>query len=50
MTKVERRILIKVAQMYYLEHMRQDEIAKRLDVRQTTVSKYLERALEKQEL
>ena len=46
MTKVERRILIKVAQMYYLEHMRQDEIAKRLDVRQTTVSKYLERALE----
>lgn len=44
--KVERRTLIKVAQMYYLEHMRQDEIAKRLDVRQTTVSKYLERALD----
>ncbi len=47
MTRVERRTLIKVAQMYYLEHMRQDEIAKRLEVEQTTVSKYLKRAVDK---
>lgn len=46
MTPVERRILIKVATMYYLEHMKQTEIAKRLGVERTTVSKHLKRALE----
>ena len=46
MTPVERRILIKVSTMYYLEHMKQTEIAKRLGVERTTVSKHLKRALE----
>ncbi len=41
MTPVERRILIKVSTMYYLEHMKQTEIAKRLGVERTTVSKHL---------
>ena len=36
MTPVERRILIKVSTMYYLEHMKQTEIAKRLGVERTT--------------
>ena len=40
MTPVERRILIKVSTMYYLEHMKQTEIAKRLGVERTTVSKF----------
>lgn len=47
MTPVERRILIKVASMYYLEHMKQNDIAKRFGVERTTVSKYLKRALDK---
>ena len=47
MTPVERRILIKVANMYYLEHMKQNDIAKRFGVERTTVSKYLKRALDK---
>ena len=46
MTPVERRILIKVSTMYYLEHMKQTEIAKRLGVERTTVSKHLKRALD----
>ena len=46
MTPVERRILIKVSTMYYLEHMKQTEIAKRLGVERTTVSKHLKRAVE----
>ena len=46
MTSVERRILIKVSTMYYLEHMKQTEIAKRLGVERTTVSKHLKRALD----
>ena len=29
MTPVERKILIKVAGMYYLEHMKQNDIAKK---------------------
>ena len=47
MTPVERRILIKVSGMYYLEHMKQNDIAKKLGVERTTVSKYLKRALDK---
>lgn len=47
MTSVERRILIKVSTMYYLEHMKQNDIAKRLGVERTTVSKYLKRAVDK---
>ena len=47
MTQVEKRILIKVATMYYLEDMKQSEIAKRLGVERTTVSKYLKRALDR---
>ena len=47
MTPVERRILIKVASMYYLEHMKQNDIAKRLGVERTTISKYLKRAIDK---
>ena len=46
MTPVERRILIKVSTMYYLEHMKQTEIAKRLGVERTTISKHLKRALD----
>ena len=46
MTPVERRTLIKVASMYYLDHMKQNDIAKRFGVERTTVSKYLKRALE----
>ena len=47
MTPVERRILIKVASMYYLEHMKQNDIAKKFGVERTTISKYLKRALDK---
>lgn len=47
MTPVERRLLIKVSTMYYLEHMKQNDIAKRLGVERTTVSKYLKRAVDK---
>lgn len=47
MTPVERRILIKVSSMYYLEHMKQNDIAKKLGVERTTISKYLKRALDK---
>ena len=47
MTPVERRILIKVASMYYLEHMKQNDIAKQLGVERTTISKYLKRAIDK---
>ena len=46
MLPVERRILIKVASMYYYDHMRQIDIAKRLGVERTTISKYLKRAFE----
>ena len=38
MTPVERRILIKVSGMYYLEHMKQNDIAKKLSVERTTVT------------
>ena len=46
MVPVEKRILIKVANMYYLENMKQSDIAKRLGVERTTISKYLKRAME----
>ena len=46
MVPVEKRILIKVANMYYLENMKQSDIAKKLGVERTTISKYLKRALE----
>ena len=47
MTPTEKRILIKVANMYYIENMKQSEIAARLDVKRTTVSKYLKRAVDR---
>ncbi len=46
MVPVEKRILIKVANMYYLENMKQSDIAKKLGVERTTISKYLKRAME----
>ena len=45
MMPVERRILIKAASMYYLDHMKQSEIARRMGVDRTTVSKYLKKAM-----
>ncbi len=45
MVPVEKRILIKAARMYYLEHMKQVEIAQRMGVDRTTISKYLKKAL-----
>ena len=46
MVPIEKRILIKAANMYYMDHMKQSEIARRMGVDRTTVSKYLKRALE----
>lgn len=46
MLLVEKRILIKVSSMYYLDHLKQSEIAKRMGVDRTTISKYLKRAQE----
>ena len=46
MLPVEKRILIKVANMYYYDHMRQVDIAERLGVERTTISKYLKRAFD----
>ena len=43
---VSRRILVKVANMYYEADMKQNEIAKKLGIDRTTVSKYLKRAKE----
>jgi DNA-binding transcriptional regulator LsrR (DeoR family) len=43
---VEKRILSKTASMYYLENMKQSEIAARLGVNRTTVSKYIKRAVD----
>ncbi len=45
MVPVEKRILIKAASMYYLDHMKQSEIARRMGVDRTTVSKYLKKAM-----
>ena len=46
MQPVSKRILIKVAHMYYEADMKQSEIAKKLGIDRTTVSKYLKRAKE----
>lgn len=46
MQPVSKRILIKVANMYYEADMKQSDIAKRLGIDRTTVSKYLKRAKE----
>lgn len=45
MMPVERRILIKAASMYYLDHLKQSEIAARMGVDRTTISKYLKKAM-----
>ena len=45
MLPVERRILIKVANMYYMDHMKQSDIAERMGVDRTTIGKYLKKAL-----
>ncbi len=46
MLPVEKRMLIKVANMYYYDHMKQVDIAKRLGVERTTISKYLKKAFD----
>ena len=46
MLPVEKRILIKVAHMYYIDNLKQSDIGKKLGVDRTTVSKYLKKALE----
>ena len=46
MQPVDRRILIKVANMYYIDHMKQRDIASRMGIDRTTVSKYLKKANE----
>lgn len=46
MIPVEKRLLIKVANMYYSENMKQSDIADKLEINRTTVSKYLKRAME----
>ena len=45
MLPVERRILVKVANMYYAENLKQSDIAQRMGIDRTTVSKYLKKAL-----
>lgn len=45
MLPVERRILVKVANMYYAENLKQRDIAQRMGIDRTTVSKYLKKAL-----
>ena len=45
MQAVDKRILIKAANLYYNDGLKQSEIAARLGVDRTTVSKYLKRAL-----
>ena len=45
MQPVERRILVKVANMYYVENLKQSDIAQRMGIDRTTVSKYLKKAL-----
>lgn len=44
MLNVEKRLLVKVSQMYYLENMNQNEIASKFGINRTTVSKYLKKA------
>lgn len=46
MMPVERRLLIKVATMYYLDNMKQGDIAEKLGVNRTTISKYLKKAMD----
>jgi DNA-binding transcriptional regulator LsrR (DeoR family) len=46
MVPVEKRLLIKVANMYYNDNMKQNDIADKLGVNRTTISKYLKRALQ----
>lgn len=46
MQPVERRLLIKVANMYYIENMKQNDIADKLGVNRTTISKYLKKAMQ----
>lgn len=46
MIPVEKRLLIKAAHMYHIEGMKQSEIAKKMGINRTTVSKYLKRAME----
>lgn len=46
MQPISKRILVKVANMYYEEDMKQSDIAKKLGIDRSTVSKYLKRAKE----
>jgi len=46
MLPVERRLLIKVANMYYIENLKQSDIADKIGVNRTTISKYLKRAMQ----
>ncbi len=40
------KLLVKIAQLYYLENMRQDEIASKLNIHRVKVSRYLKEARE----
>ena len=44
MAPVERRILVKAGNMYYMEGLKQSDIATRIGIDRTTVSKYLKKA------
>ena len=47
MTKNDKRFLVRVADMYYQQEMLQDEIAKKLNVSRTTISRELTKAKRK---
>jgi len=44
----ELRLMTKVARLYYVDHLRQTEIAEQLDISQATTSRLLKRAQEEQ--
>ncbi len=49
MTRIdELRLITKVARLYYVDHLRQAEIADQLDISQATTSRLLKRAQDEQ--
>lgn len=47
MTQEEEKLLIKIAEMYYLENKTQNEISKELNIHRTTISRLLKQSREK---